>query len=120
MIGQRISDIRQSRGLTVQDLAKLIDVRPQYIISIEDGVQKAHTFTYRKIADALNVPLEMIINDNFKVPDASDWKSSFPEEYLWLIKSIMAVVITTGALWVLVALIVLSDLLFVWLIPSYH
>lgn len=115
-IGERISDIRQSRGLSVQDLAKLIDVRPQFVANIEDGTQKAHTLTYRKIADALNVPLEMLLDQNYVPPTPEKWQDELPGPYRWLIVWIIRLVIILGALWLILATIITaSSILLYWL-----
>lgn len=110
-IGSRIADIRQSRNLSVHELAKLVDVRPQFILSIEDGVAKAHTFTYRKIADALNVPLEMLLDENYKPPEAKNWRQEFPEDYRSIISFTMRLIVALGTLWLILVVILMFSLL---------
>lgn len=118
-IGERISDIRQSRGLSVQELGKLIDVRPQFIINIEDGAQKAHTFTYRKIADALNVPLEMLLDEAYKPEKPEAWRDALPDEYRWLISKIMLLVVALGALTLILSVILVLSSIFALVYPRH-
>lgn len=115
-IGERIADIRQSRGLSVQELAQLISVRPQFIINIEDGTQKAHTLTYRKIADALHVPLEMLIQGSYSPPGEHGRMEDVPEAYRWLVKLVMGLTVLLGTLWLLIAVTVAASSFFLWII----
>jgi len=59
-IGLRIRDAREKLGLTQEKLAERADLHPSYIGQIERGTKKASIQTYKRIADALNVPLDWL------------------------------------------------------------
>lgn len=114
-IGERITDIRQSRDLSIQELAKLCSMRPEFIMNIEDGSQKAHTFTYRKIADALNVPLEMILQDSYTPSGDEKWQEEIPESYRWLVRLTMGLIISLGTFWLIMAITIAgSSFILLW------
>lgn len=58
----KIKRIREKLGLSQEKLARLADVSNNTIINIEAGKQQNPTVdTLKKIAEALNVPIEDLI-----------------------------------------------------------
>ena len=58
----KIKRLREKLGLSQEMLARLADVSNNTIINIEAGKQQNPTFdTIKKIAKALNVPIEDLI-----------------------------------------------------------
>lgn len=94
--GVRIRDMREALGWSTTDLARACNMRETFLLDIESGVVlKVHTFTYRKIADALGVTLGQLMGED-EIPAHLTLEDAAPEEYRWLIKNTMAMVITLG------------------------
>ncbi len=62
----RIRELRKQRGLTIADLADMIDKTPGYISMLERGAnqKKPSTTLLEEIARALDVPVHALISDN--------------------------------------------------------
>lgn len=72
-IGNRIREIRLSRGLTQGQLADLTDLKRTAIGNYENGVREPKMDVLRKIADALHVDVYQIIQfDSVTMDDADD------------------------------------------------
>lgn len=54
---------REELNLTLEDLAKLVNISPAYVRSIELGHQKGRLAIRSRIADALKVPLRYLLSD---------------------------------------------------------
>jgi len=59
-IGRRITEIRQSKGMSVDELAEAAGVRPSNLMRIEQGKYSAHIDYLGKIAAALNCEIIII------------------------------------------------------------
>jgi len=58
-IGQRISALRKSKGLTQHDLAKKLKISQQIISRIERGSENVSLLTLKNLADALRVNMKI-------------------------------------------------------------
>lgn len=61
-VGKRIEDKRKCRGYTREKLAELADVSVQFLADIEKGRKSMTVATLRRIADALDVTTDYIVN----------------------------------------------------------
>lgn len=61
-VGKMISDVRRSRKMSQTRLATLIGTSKQAISNYERGVREPDYVTLEAIADALNVPVSMLIS----------------------------------------------------------
>lgn len=65
-IGRRVQQLRKSKGLSQADLADITDMSVAYISHIETGVKRASLESVVRIADALGVTVDQILNGNQK------------------------------------------------------
>ena len=98
LIGRRVRDFRQMRGLTQEKLAEAAELSVPYVSHIERGARKASISTLIKIAGALDVTVDALLlgwQPNEAVTLDSDVKSLLgdcsPRERQVLIKITMAV-----------------------------
>lgn len=56
-IGQRIKEIRKTKGLTQETLAEKVEISTRYLSRLEVGQQSASIDTLVRLAEALNVEL---------------------------------------------------------------
>ena len=61
MLGERLRDIRKSKNLTLQNLAKKVDLSIGYLSQIERGHLNPTIDTLRKISDALDISPYMLL-----------------------------------------------------------
>lgn len=61
-VGERINNTRKSRGYSREKLAELADISTQFLADIERGRKSMTVATLRKIAAALNVTTDYIVN----------------------------------------------------------
>lgn len=61
-VGKRIFNTRKCRGYTREKLSELADVSVQFLADIEKGRKSMTVATLRRIAAALNVTADYIIN----------------------------------------------------------
>ena len=61
-VGKRINEIRIHREYTREKLSELADVSVQFLADIEKGRKSMTIATLRRIADALNVTTDYIVN----------------------------------------------------------
>jgi transcriptional regulator with XRE-family HTH domain len=57
LLGERIRELRKSRGLTQEQLAELIEVEQKHVSRLELGKSYPTIERLEKLADALKVPL---------------------------------------------------------------
>lgn len=60
-IGDKIREIRKSKGMTQADLASILKTSPQNLAQYENGKRNPKSETIIKIADALQVPLDELL-----------------------------------------------------------
>ncbi len=59
-IGARVRKLRDTRALTQQELADAVGIAPQQLSRIENGHMRPRPQTIRRLAEALDVPVEQI------------------------------------------------------------
>ncbi|MBQ8459866.1 helix-turn-helix transcriptional regulator [bacterium] len=62
LFGKHLKSIRQSRGLTQQELAELINLQPNTIGQIEIGYKAVSFSTLEKLAEKLNIDYKEFFN----------------------------------------------------------
>ena len=62
--GERILNMRKKQGLTREKLAEMSDISVQFLADIEKGRKNMTVTTLRKIASALLVTTDYIVNGN--------------------------------------------------------
>ncbi len=63
-----LRELRQSRGLSQQDLGRLAKVAPGTVYRLENGLRGAYPTTVRKLASALRVPPAELVREH-RPPD---------------------------------------------------
>lgn len=63
VVGQRIRSARESKNLSQEDLASLVDLSPTYISVIERGVKVTKLDKFVAIANALEVSADSLLVD---------------------------------------------------------
>lgn len=61
-VGQRINDTRKSRGYSREKLAEKADISVQFLADIEKGRKSMTVNTLRRLAAALSVTTDYIVN----------------------------------------------------------
>ena len=61
-VGARITELRKQRGYTREKLSELADVSVQFLADIEKGRKSMTVATLKRVAAALLVPTDYIIN----------------------------------------------------------
>jgi len=69
-LGKRIRNIRKSKGITLRNLAKMVDVTPSLLSQIENGKVSPSLSTLKKILDALGETLFSIFQDREEKEEA--------------------------------------------------
>lgn len=62
-VGGRIRKAREERGLTQEQLGALTNLSPQHISVIERGIKNIQLENFVKIANALEVPADLLLQD---------------------------------------------------------
>lgn len=62
--GNRIWNLRKAQGLTRERLAEMADISVQFLADIEKGRKNMTVTTLRKLASALQVTTDFIVNGN--------------------------------------------------------
>lgn len=65
-VGQRIKKYRREQGLTQQTLAEMCDLSVNFISTVECGKKMPSLDTFLKIAKALEVSADMLLEDERK------------------------------------------------------
>lgn len=68
-VGARITELRKQRGYTREKLSELADVSVQFLADIEKGRKSMTVATLKRIAAALLVPTDYIVNGAMKNDD---------------------------------------------------
>ncbi|MCR4645247.1 MAG: helix-turn-helix domain-containing protein [Oscillospiraceae bacterium] len=66
--GERILNMRKARGLTREKLAEMADISVQFLADIEKGRKNMTVTTLRKLAGALMVTTDSIVNGTESLP----------------------------------------------------
>lgn len=74
MIGARIREIRNTKGMTQERLSELMNINPKYLSSIERGLENPTLNTVLKLSDSLDVGLGDIFT-NIEVEDPKKQKA---------------------------------------------
>ena len=74
MIGSRIKDIRNKKGLTQEQLSESAGINPKYLSSIERGKENPTLKILLKLSQSLNVNLDEIFS-NIQIEDPARRKS---------------------------------------------
>ena len=88
-IGQRISDLRKSKGFSQDDLAKMLNISRPSITQIELGKRNLSVIEVKKIADILSVSIDKLLSvdyslselliDEEKINEKPEYRISIPE-----------------------------------------
>lgn len=87
-VGKRIKSIRESKGITRKEFARILNVSTHTIANYEQGQRGSNTNTLKKIANALEVSIDDLLTEgNKKIIDLTDPKtrealSKIPKETL--------------------------------------
>ena len=68
-VGARITELRKQRGYTREKLSELADVSVQFLADIEKGRKSMTVATLKRIAAALLVPTDNIVNGTEAISD---------------------------------------------------
>lgn len=71
-VGNRIYTTRKQRGLTREKLAEMADISVQFLADIEKGRKNMTVTTLRKIAAALVVSTDYIVNNTLESTEYND------------------------------------------------
>lgn len=85
-VGKKIKSIRESQGLTREEFAKKLNVSTYTIANYEQGQRGSNMNTLKKIAEALGVPVDMILFDeNAKntIEDAANKSANHIVEHIY-------------------------------------
>ena len=63
MLGERIRSVRKSKGFKLGDLAEITDLSSSYISQLERGIIEPSLTSLRKISNALNIPIYLLMDD---------------------------------------------------------
>ncbi len=73
-VGEHIRHYRTLRGWTQEQLAEALDSQGTYIGRVERGEQNVQLSTLEKIADALNISVDALFNQNtFEHLQKDEW-----------------------------------------------
>jgi len=62
LLGERIREIRKSKGFTQEQLAEMVGVEPRHISRVEGGYNSPSIERLAKISEALGVPINEFFN----------------------------------------------------------
>src|SRR4051812_17675242 len=94
--GKRVRKIREGLELSAMALAKLVDMREEYLIAVEDG-QRVHLRTYQKISDALGVNLAVILGET-ELPIGASLQSELSPSTFSLVRLTLGLSLSIGVL----------------------
>ncbi len=66
-IGANIRILRKSRGLTIEDLAYVLDIAPGFLGLVERGTRGVSIANLNRICQFFNVTLEQIVKEQIEV-----------------------------------------------------
>ena len=68
-IGQRISELRKSKGYSQDDLAKMLDISRPSLTQIELGKRNLSVIEIKKIADILLISIDKLLSSNYSLSE---------------------------------------------------
>jgi transcriptional regulator with XRE-family HTH domain len=68
-IGQRISELRKSKGYSQDDLAKMLDISRPSLTQIELGKRNLSVIEIKKIADILSISIDKLLSSNYSLSE---------------------------------------------------
>lgn len=68
-IGQRISELRKSKGYSQDDLAKLIDISRPSITQMELGNRNLSVLELKKISDILSISIDKLLSSDYSLTE---------------------------------------------------
>lgn len=60
-VGQKIKSIRESQGISVQDLAKMVEISRMQLYRVEDGENPTSILVLRRISKVLGIALSELV-----------------------------------------------------------
>ena len=63
MLGERIRNARKAKGFKLGDLAEITELSSSYISQLERGLIEPSLTSLRKISNALNIPIYLLMDD---------------------------------------------------------
>lgn len=110
--GEKVRDLREELNISVQELAKASNMRPKYLLQIEENmIERVNTLTWQKLADALSVPLAVVMGTEEYSPKQSVYEE-MPEGESFVMKLIMNFALVAGVLVIIVTLFGAGAVLF--------
>ena len=95
LLGERIREIRKSKGFTQEQLAEMIGVEPRHISRVEGGYNSPSIERLAKISEVLEVPINEFFNFMHldtpakRLKDIEDIIKGVSEEYQQIIYKIV-------------------------------
>lgn len=81
-LSAKIKSLRKEKGLTIEQLAKQTDSSKGYIWELENSnIRKPSAKKLMKIANALNINTEFLLNDSKDTPDDNVFKNAFFQKF---------------------------------------
>ena len=97
MLKNRISEIRNARGLSIEELAAKADLSPSYISRMSRGERNISLRNLEKLATALECSPEDLMGGELHVPtDIADIWAAIPVERRELAKSVLESFVSKG------------------------
>ena len=79
-VGKMISKVRKDRGYSQQQLADKLSLSKQAVSNYENGKREPDYVTLEAIADALNVPITMLISPEEQEQALNEIYATYPSE----------------------------------------
>ena len=97
MLKNRISEIRNARGLSIEELAAKADLSPSYISRMSRGERNISLRNLEKLATALECSPEDLMGGELHAPtDIADIWAAIPVERRELAKSVLESFVSKG------------------------
>jgi len=71
-VGVRVKTLRKKQHMTQEQFAEKIGVSQHYVYEIERGLKTMSIYTLANVADALNTPIDYIVNGKLYDGDNTD------------------------------------------------
>ncbi|MDE6031839.1 MAG: helix-turn-helix domain-containing protein [Oscillospiraceae bacterium] len=97
-VGKRINEIRKRRGYTREKLSEMAEISVQFIGYIEKGRKSMTIATLRRVAAALNVTTDYIVNGSETFSDNTQINTilaSLPQQYRSQAEKLLTVFVET-------------------------